>query len=182
MLRNKRFYMAMPYLRASLCLLLFILPHTVVFAQGAKSDTSVVMTGLGINRNKLIQAIDYFAFGLHFKQDKDVKHQPNFTAATEDGEQVQLIGTENGLVLAKWTYTILKSNSTNTRCFNRMNAFMLYMAGQDGVNWFKERLKEISDIPTNLQLENKTFNGGRYADFTYNPGSKILLLVFTPAK
>lgn len=149
-------------------------------AQDDQASPPAMLPGLQVNRTKLIGALKFYNAGLNFRHEKDVKDKQNFTAYSADGEQMQLLGSEDNLVLASWNYTIKRDKITNLNCLNHVTYFMQYMGGTTGTDWLKQQLKYIVDNPNGIYTQSIQLNNNRQAEFSYNSGSRVITLKFTP--
>ena len=161
--------------------LLLILSVTgfLLNAKGQQGDPPPAMPGLEINRSDLIRRISESDSTMVFKREADINGKPNYIGIAADNTSLQLVGEENYLVLAKWTYPFTMNKEAGVKAFLKMEFFALVMGDKAGYEWLLNCAAAFIKNPAKEFTDTKAFNFNRTGTFTYKPGAKALVLSFT---
>jgi len=122
------------------------------------------------SRSDLVNGLKEIDPGFVFKQDKEVNGMPVYSATNNYNASVEIIGNDNDLKTAKWTFGISPDKAANSEGFYRMARFTQLMEGEQGVLWLTQKAKEnVKGHPSDDFTETKEFIKGRVVTFDYRP-------------
>ncbi|WP_295676965.1 hypothetical protein [uncultured Mucilaginibacter sp.] len=149
-----------------------------VKAQNNVSLPPVVKAGLEMDRSVLIDKIAAYDSTMIFKQEGDVNGEPNFIGQDKNGNELQLIGTQDMLRIAKWTFAFSPGKELLNKNLDKMAYFVFTLGEHAGDDWFKGFVKELMSTPFEPLTANQGFNFNRKAKVEYNVKIKLFTVTF----
>lgn len=90
--------------------------------------------GLG-NRLTLIKYISSSDSDFVFKRRDDVDGNPNYYASDRYSTSVELVGNDDEIMMAKWTFNFVPDKNVDFKEIERMSYFAKIIGGKDGFDW-----------------------------------------------
>lgn len=137
-----------------------------------------IKAGLEVDRSVLIKKVTDHDSTMVFKQQSDLDGLPDFIGIDKYKTSLQLIGKEDELTVAKWTFAFSTDKSTILKEIDNIGYFVFVMGEQQGVDWIREMLTKITNDHYKPISEIHSFNFDRQAQFKYDPQSRLLSLIF----
>jgi len=141
------------------------------------------MKGLG-DRAGLIRYISSADSDFVFKRRDDVDGKPDFYASDRYTTSVELIGNDDEVIMARWTFNFVSHNeAANIKELDRMRYFAMIMAEPDGAEWFVNFYKQfISNLTMPYSVTKELARMNRVGELVYNPGKRCITLTMTYKK
>lgn len=181
-------------MKALILLIILIAPSYYCFAQDTHAlDANKApaieelrvkpMKGLG-DRVGLIRYINSADSDFVFKRRDDVDGKPDYYANDRYSTWVELVGSDDEIIMAKWTFNFVPHNeAANAKELDRINYFAMIMAEPNGSEWFanfyKQFIRNLNE-PYTVTKEFPRMN--RVGVLDYNPEKRCISLTMTYKK
>jgi hypothetical protein len=150
--------------------------------KGEPPAVKELLTGaFQITRNDLIAKIVSSDSLMVFKSGEDTNGYHNYVGIDNYNSNVQLVGDNNNLRSAKFTFFFTTDHDINKLQYMRMSYFVFTVAGKTGLYWFYGPSEEFSKKTTEPITEHKELELLN-ADFKYEPKDKAISVNFTNRK
>nr|WP_294950276.1 hypothetical protein [uncultured Mucilaginibacter sp.] len=176
--------MALNLKPAKVILLILLVLISFASARAQRTDEpptvkELVSSSFQISRTALITRIISSDSLMIFKAEGAINGVPNYIGIDNYKSYVQLIGDDNNLNFAKFTYVFTTNHDINKLQYLRMSYFVFSIAGKQGIDWFYGPSGKFSKNPVEPISEHKEL-GFLNADFKYDPKDKAMSITFTP--
>lgn len=139
-----------------------------------------IMEGLGLKRTEIINWAKQVNPELRFSESTPVNGLPNYEAIDENKTIVQIVGAENGVRMAKWTYTFTPDAELNKKLVMNVTYFAYIFEPKKMPEWIKKEMELISkDLTKEYVGEKQRIGFLKMAQMVYSPKQKVMSVIFT---
>lgn len=148
-----------------------------------KHDGSVpieIAEELGISRTGLVQWAKKVNPELEFSEAGRINGLPNYEGTDKHKTIVQLIGEENVIKQAKWTYTFTTDPELNKKLVMNITYFAYIFEPKKIPDWIKKEMELVSkDLTREFVGEKQRIGFNKMAQLIYSPEQKVMSVIFT---
>lgn len=172
-----------PHLKLALALYLIISFLSFSSKGQEKHDGRIpieIAEELGLSRTALIQWSKKINPELEFSDAGRVDGQPAYEARDQYKTIVQLVGEENLLKSAKWTYTFTSDPELNKKLVMNITYFAYIFEPKKMPEWIKKEMELVSkDLTKEYVGEKQRIGFQKMAQLVYSPKQKVMSVIFT---